>query len=84
MAKWPDKYNIVLRGNKAVIDRDFFPTCVPSQLDDEWAARTVHFRPFFEPTAMESGIVNQDHAFGKKTPANVALWKKNGTECHSR
>ena len=76
MAKWSDKYNIVLRGTKAVIDRDFFPTCIPSQLDDEWAARTVHFRPFFEPTAMESGIVNQDHACGKNTPANVAMWKK--------
>ena len=73
MAKWSYKYNIVLRGTKAVIDRDLFPTCVSSQLDDKWAARMVRFRPFFEPTAMESGIVNQDPACGKNTPANVAL-----------
>ena len=74
-SKWPTNYNLVIRDGKAVLDRDFFPTCCPSQLDDAWAARTVHFRPFFEQSAVTAGIVNRDHECGTNTPKNIALWK---------
>ena len=74
-SKWPTNYNLVIHDGKAVLDRDFFPTCCPSQLDDAWAARTVHFRPFFEQAAVTAGIVNRDHECGTNTPKNIALWK---------
>ncbi len=74
---WPKEYPLVEVNGNAVIPKDFFPTTVASQLDIDWAARTVHFRPYFEPSAVApSGIVNRNHACGSKDPENVALWLK--------
>ena len=74
-SKWPAKYDLEESDGKAILDRDFFPTCCPSQLDDAWAARTVHFRPYFEVAAVKSGIVDKNHECGKNNRKNVALWK---------
>ena len=74
-SKWPTKYDLKEIDGKAVLPRDFFPTCCPSQLDDAWAARTVHFRPYFEGAALKSGIVDRDHHCGKNTRENVVDWK---------
>ena len=74
-SKWPANYDLEESDGKAILDRDFFPTCCPSQLDDAWAARTVHFRPYFEVAAVKSGIVDKKHECGKNNRANVALWK---------
>ena len=76
-SKWPAKYNLEERDGKAVLTRDFFPTCCPSQLDDAWAARTIHFRPYFKAAAVKSGIVDRDHdcGNGKNNCENVAVWK---------
>ena len=60
----------------AVLPRDFFPTTSAYQLDMEWAERTVHFRPYFEPSAVASGIVDKAHACGSRDPENVATWLK--------
>ena len=74
-SKWPANYDLEECDGKAILDRDFFPTCCPSQLDDAWAARTVHFRPYFEAAAVKSGIVDKNHECGKNNRANVAQWK---------
>ena len=56
---WPKEYPLVEVNGNAVIPKDFFPTTVASQLDIDWAARTVHFWPYFEPSAVDcSGIVD--------------------------
>ena len=56
---WPKEYPLVEVGGKAVLSRDFFPTNIASQLKMDWAARTVHFWPYFEPSAVDcSGIVD--------------------------
>ena len=73
---WPKAYPLVEVDGKAVLPRDFFPTTSASQLDMEWAERTVHFRPYFEPSAVASGIVDKAHACGSRDPENVATWLK--------
>ena len=71
---WPKAYPLVELDGKAVLPRDFFPTTSASQLDMELAERTVHFRPYFEPSAVASGIVDKAHACGSRDPKNVATW----------
>ena len=44
----PHDYPMKENGGKAIISRDFFPTMCPSQLNDDWATKTIKFRPWFE------------------------------------
>ena len=71
----PTKYNVIEIDGKVVIPRDFFWTTCPSQLDDTWASLTVPFRPFFDPAAMHSGIVDKNHECGRVNDSNIKLWK---------
>ena len=73
---WPAEYDLEERDGKAVLPMDFFPTTSAGQLDLAWVERTVKYRPYFEPAAVQSGIVNKDHQCGKNNPANVANWLK--------
>ena len=72
----PAEYDLEERDGKAVLPMDFFPTTSAGQLDLAWGRRTVKHRPYFEPAAVQSGIVNKDHQCGKDNPANVANWLK--------
>ena len=72
--KWPATYELHAIGGKAILPRDFFPTCCPGQLDEAWAARTVHFRPYFEAAAVQSGIVDANHECGENNRDNVSQW----------
>ena len=64
-------YEIALNGKKVVISRDFFSTMCPSQLNGDWAAITVKFRPWTEKCAVNpiTKIVNADSAIAENNEA---------------
>jgi len=51
------------RDGMAVIPRDFFPTMCPLALNDDWAAITIKYRPYFDSRAVTpgTGLVVADH-----------------------
>ena len=63
----PTDYDLALKGNNAVICRDFFPTMCQSQLNGDWVAITIKFRPWFEACAINrvSKVVNANHVIAE-------------------
>ena len=74
----PTDYKLVLNGNNAVISRDFFPTMCPSQLNGDWAAITIKFRPWFEQCAINpvTKVVTSNHDIAENNGAGRNLWLK--------
>jgi hypothetical protein len=74
----PTDYELALNGNKAVICRDFFPTMCPSQLNGDWAAITIKYRPWFEKCAINpvSKVVNSNHKISENNEAGRKSWLK--------
>ena len=74
----PTDYELALNGNKAVICRDFFPTMCPSQLNGDWAAITIKYRPWFEKCAINpvSKVVNSNHKISENSEAGRKSWLK--------
>ena len=67
----PTDYELALNGSKAVICQDFFPTRCPSQLNGDWAAITIKYRPWFEKCAINpvSNVVNSNHKISENSEA---------------
>ena len=74
----PNSYPVEINkdSDNVILCRDFFPTMCPNNLDDEWAALTVKFRPFFAKTAWTGSQVNAKHHCGKNTKENRDDWLK--------
>ena len=79
----PGDYKIALNEDKAVISRDFFPTMCPSQLNGDWVAITIKFRPWFEKCAINlvSETVNANHAIAENNEASRKPWLKYQGRC---
>ena len=74
----PTDYELAINGNNAVICRDFFPTMCPSQLNGDWAAITIKFRPWFEACAINrvSKVVNPNHEIAENNDVGRQSWLK--------
>ena len=71
----PTRYPLQMKNGKAMIVRDFFPTLSSIKLDEEWAANTVSYRPYFVSSALGTdGIVDGNHECGLSNNANIRLW----------
>ena len=74
----PRDYEIMLKGDKVVTSRDFFPTMCPRQLNSDWAATTIKLRPWFEKCAIDpvTKIVNDNHEIAENNDAGRKSWLK--------
>ena len=72
----PHDYPMKENGGKAIISRDFFPTMCPSQLNDDWATKTIKFRPWFEKSAVDqiTKIVRADHETAENNKEGRVSW----------
>ena len=72
----PADYQLVIEDGKAVIARDFFPDLSASNFDDDWAAVTIKFRPYFwlHTLLLETSTVNSNHCTALSTVPNRKAW----------